>query len=278
MINIKKKIIEIITLIIGIIICALSFNIFLLPTKIVNGFSGISIIANNLFDIKPSIFLMLSYVVVLILSFIVLGKNHTKNSIIGSILYPVFVEITSYITPYIDLGDTEHIVLAICGGALSGLGFGMVYKLGYNTGGSDILTQILSKWFKKPIGTCMVIVNAIIISLAFFTFGFQTALYSIITILVMSYIVDKVMLGISASKSIYVITESETKVKEYLIQKLSHGVTVIDARGGYTGNVIKLIMCIVPTREYYKVKEGILEIDKNALILISDTYEVLGNK
>ena len=94
----------------------------------------------------------------------------------------------------------------------------------------------------------------------------------------MSYVIDKVMIGISKSKSFYIITENETDVKKFLISKLSHGVTVIQARGGYTGNIVKLIMCIVPTKEYYKVKEEILNIDKNALILVSDTYEVLGNK
>ena len=72
--------------------------------------------------------------------------------------------------------------------------------------------------------------------------------------------------------------KSQILYKKFLISKLSHGVTVIQARGGYTGNIVKLIMCIVPTKEYYKVKEEILNIDKNALILVSDTYEVLGNK
>ncbi len=274
----NKKILNFLTLLFGIIICALSFNIFLLPTKVISGFSGIAIIINSLIDIKPSIIIMILYITILIISYILMGKEQTKNSIIGSILYPIFVELTSYFTRYINIGNIEPIVMAICGSALCGFGYGLVYKLGYNTGGSDVLTHILSKYLKKPVGTCMVIVNAIIISLAIFVFDLQTAIYSIIAILVMSYVVDKVMIGISKSKSFYIITENETDVKKFLISKLSHGVTVIQARGGYTGNVVKLIMCIVPTKEYYKVKEEILNIDNKALILINDTYEVLGNK
>ena len=274
----KNKIKNFIKLLIAIVICAFSFNLFLLPTKIVSGFSGIAIIINSITNIKPSIIIMILYVIILIISYILMGFEQTKNSIIGSILYPIFVELTSYITPYISIGEIEPIVMAICGSAICGFGYGIVYKLGYNTGGSDVLTHILSKYLKKPVGTCMVIVNAIIILATLFVYDLQTAIYSIIAILVMSYVVDKVMIGISKSKSFYIITENETDVKKFLISKLSHGVTVIQARGGYTGNIVKLIMCIVPTKEYYKVKEEILNIDKNALILVSDTYEVLGNK
>ena len=74
------------------------------------------------------------------------------------------------------------------------------------------------------------------------------------------------------------ITENETDVKRFLLSKLSHGVTILDGRGGYTGNVIKVIMCVVPTREYFAVKQGILNIDPKALIMVSDVYEVIGNK
>lgn len=274
----KNKIKIFIGLLVAITICAFSFNLFLLPTKVVSGFSGISIIINSITDIKPSIIIMVLYVIILVISYILMGFEQTKNSIIGSILYPIFVELTSYITPYINIGETEPIVMAICGSAICGFGYGIIYKLGYNTGGSDVLTHILSKYLKKPIGTCMVIVNTIITAATLFVFDLQTAIYSIIAILIMSYVIDKVMIGISKSKSFYIITENETDVKKFLISKLSHGVTVIQARGGYTGNIVKLIMCIVPTKEYYKVKEEILNIDKNALILVSDTYEVLGNK
>lgn len=274
----KNKIKNFIELLVAITICAFSFNLFLLPTKVVSGFSGISIIINSITDIKPSIIIMVLYVIILVISYILMGFEQTKNSIIGSILYPIFVELTSYITPYINIGETEPIVMAICGSAICGFGYGIIYKLGYNTGGSDVLTHILSKYLKKPIGTCMVIVNTIITAATLFVFDLQTAIYSIIAILIMSYVIDKVMIGISKSKSFYIITENETDVKKFLISKLSHGVTVIQARGGYTGNIVKLIMCIVPTKEYFKVKEEILNIDKNALILVSDTYEVLGNK
>ena len=106
----------------------------------------------------------------------------------------------------------------------------------------------------------------------------STVIYSIIVVYVMSIIIDKVMIGISESKTFRIITSNETDVKKFLLSKLSHGVTILNARGGYTGNVVKMIYCVVPTREYFIVKEGILNLDPEAVIMISDVYEVIGNK
>ena len=89
---------------------------------------------------------------------------------------------------------------------------------------------------------------------------------------------DKVLLGTSNSKSIYIITENETSVKKFILNNLSHGVTVLDGRGGYTGNNQKVIMCIIPTRQYFILKEGIKELDENAFVIATDAYEVLGGK
>jgi len=274
----QSKIFDYVMLFMGATFIALAFNFFLLPNNVVVGFSGLSVVANNIWGIKPSIFLAISYTIILILSFIFLGKQTTRNSIVGSILYPILVELTSYLTPYIDFNVVEAIVLIIAGALLSGFGSGLVYKINYSTGGSDVVNQLLSKFLKRPMGNCMLITNGVIISLGVIVFGLQTFIYSLIVVYVQSVVIDKVMIGISQSKTFEIITESETEVKKFLLSKLSHGVTVMEARGGYTGNVVKVIMCIVPTKEYMIVKEGILNIDPGALIMVSDVYEVVGNK
>ena len=161
---------------------------------------------------------------------------------------------------------------------MSGFGLGLVFKSGFTTGGTDILNQIFSKYFKVSIGKAMLFTDGIIVAAAFFIFGFQKFIYSIINMYVVGLITDKVILGISESKSFYIITEHETDVKKYILNNLSHGVTVLEARGGYTGNVMKVIMCIIPTREYFKAKEGIQTIDPNAFFLVTDAYEVSGEK
>lgn len=272
----KKTILDFAFLILGATLTTIAYNVFLFPYKTISGFTGLAFIANNVLGINTSLFLAISYALILILSFIILGWDSTKKSIIGSILYPILLELTSYIN--LDLSEVDSTIMILCGALVGGFGSGLVYKVGYSTGGSDVANQLLSKLIKRPIGTSMLITNGVIIFLGFLAFGLPTVIYSIIVVWIMSYVIDKVMIGISNSKTFRIITENETEVKKFLLSQLSHGVTVIEGRGGYTGNVVKMIMCVIPTREYITVKEEILAIDPKALILVSDVYEVLGNK
>ena len=125
-------------------------------------------------------------------------------------------------------------------------------------------------------GKSMYFTDFIIIIFSIFIFDLPTFVYSVLNLYIVSIITDKVVLGISSSKAFYIITEHETEIKKYITQNLSHGVTVLEARGGYTGNVEKVIMCIIPTKEYYVFKEGIKMIDENAFFVVTDAYEVSG--
>ncbi len=274
----KNSLMDFALLLLGATMCALAFNLFFLPNEIVVGFSGLSIIANRIFGIDPNTFLYFGYAILVVLSLIILGWKSTKRSIIGSILYPFLVSLTAYIVPYVQLDNSEIAIIILFGGTLMGFGSGLVYKAEYSTGGSDVINQILSKFIKRPIGTCIIITNCVIISLGFLAFGINTVIYALVTVYIMSVVIDKVMIGISQSKTFNVITENEDEVKKFLLNEISHGVTVTKAVGGYTGNSVNVIMCVVPTKEYIKVKHGILNLDKNALILVSDVYEVIGQK
>jgi len=258
------------------LIVALSFNVFLLPNDIVYGVSGVAVILKKLCGLDPSLVIMVGSVLLLILSFILMGKEKTASSVIGSLLYPVFVKLTEWVIPYINLGDTEPFLIAICGAVVSGFGLGLIFKAGYTTGGTDILNQIVSKYFKMSIGNSMFFTDGVIIACGLFVFGWQKFLYSVVSIYIISIMTDKVILGISQSKTFYIITDHETAVKKYVMQNLAHGVTVIEARGGYTGNMQKMIMCTILTKEYFVLKEGILTIDPEAFFMVTDAYEVFG--
>ena len=274
----KDRLIRYSWFLLGLFLISISFNVFILPNDIVYGVSGLGVILYRLFGLDPSLTILIGSTLLLVLSFFLLGWEDTKNSIVGSLLYPIFVKITLPLSSYIDLGTTETIVTVICGSVISGFGLGFVFKSGFTTGGTDILNQIVSKYFKVSIGTSMLFTDGIIILFSLFTFGFQKFIYSIINMYIVGIMTDKVILGISESKCFYIITEHETEVKKFILNNLKHGVTVLDARGGYTGNFQKVIMCIIPTREYYVVKEGIREIDPSAFFLVTDAYEVFGEK
>lgn len=274
----KDKFQRSLTFLIGIFIVSITFNIFMIPNDIVYGVGGIGVIFKKLFNITPSIVILISSILLLILSFVTLGFDKTKNSIIGSLLFPIFVELTEFIIPYINLGNTEPLLLTIFGAALSGFGYGLIFKSGYTTGGTDILNQIVAKYFKKSIGTSMFFTDGLIIGISLFFFGMQKFMYSVVNIVIISIMTDKVILGVSQSKTFFIITDSETAVKKFIMEYLDRGVTVIEARGGYTGNYQKMIMCTIPTKEYFVFKEGIESIDPNAFFMVTDAYEVSGGR
>lgn len=270
-------------LVIGCFFLAFAFNVFFSPNNLViGGISGISIVLNNVFGISPSIFIAISYLLLLILSYLILGMNSTKYSLIGSVLYPLFIFLTKDIAALIQFDVDNMLLITLFGALLYGLGSGLTFKYGFSTGGSDIVFQIISKYFKVSIGTAMKILNfIIIIGSGFFLkngtlYAWENVLYAIIAVYIMTVLTDKVLLGISDSKSFYIITEHETSIKNFLINELGRGVTILEARGGYTGNRKKVILCAIPTKEYFLAKEGILEIDKDAIVLINDIYQSSG--
>lgn len=274
----KDRLVRYAFFLLGLLLISVSYNVFVLPNNIVYGVGGLGVIFYRTMGIDPSLIIMIGSVILLVLSYFLLGWEATRNSIVGSLLYPVFVKLTGPLSGYLDFGATEIIVTVICGSVLNGFGLGLVFKSGFTTGGTDILNQIVSKYFKVSIGKAMLFTDGIIVTIALFVFGFQKFIYSIINMYVIGLMTDKVILGISESKCFYIITTHETDIKRYILNNLSHGVTVFDARGGYTGNFMKVIMCIIPTKEYFKAKEGIKAIDPDAFFLATDAYEVSGEK
>lgn len=260
----------------GVLIVAIAYNLFLLPAKVVYGVGGLGIIFNSLFKIDPSLVILVSSIILLFLSLILLGKEETKKTVIGSLLYPVFVKLTSSVGQVVDLSNTDPLLIVLFGAVISGFGLGLIFKAGFTTGGTDILNQIVSKYFKMSMGNSMFFTDGIIILSSVFVFGWTKIMYSIISLYIISIMTDKVILGISNSKAFYIITDHEEEVKKFVLKHLSHGVTILDAKGGFTGQNQKVIMCIIPTKEYFIAKEGIHEIDSNAFFVVTDAYEVSG--
>ena len=270
-------------LMIGAFLLAFAFNVFFSPNNLVTGgVSGIAIVINNIFGIQTSTFIAIAYILLLLISLITLGRETTKYSLIGSILYPLFVYLTKDIVNLIQFDVDNMLLIAIFGASINGIGAGLTFKYGFSTGGSDIICQIISKYFKISIGTAIKIVNfTVILGSGFFLksgslYARDNVLYAIIAVYISTLLTDKVLLGISDSKSFYIITEHETSIKKFLMDELGRGVTVLEARGGYTGNIKKVLLCAIPTKEYFLAKEGILQIDKDAILLINDIYQSSG--
>lgn len=275
----KYKVRRYLELIIGILLIALSFNVFLLPNDLVfGGVSGLSIIIKDIIPIDPSTFIMIASLLLLVVSFLVLGVKETKGSIIGSILFPIFVDLTANINQYINLDTSNLLLSVIFGGIIYGFGAGLVFKAGFTTGGTDIINQIISKYLHVSMGNAMLMSDGLIVLGGGFFFGATKLMYAIIVVYIIGLMTDKVLLGISNSKAFYIITNEDERVRDYLMNELHHGVTIFNVKGGYTNKKDEVILCVVPTGEYYKVKEGIHEIDETAFFVVCDAYEVFGGE
>ncbi len=278
-INKKSYLKRFIQFFLGCFIIALAYNIFIASNNLVpGGVGGIAIILNRFFNINNSLSILIMNLILILISYFLLGKEKTRASILGTILLPLLIAITENINYIFKINTSQVLLSAIFGGILYGFGAGLVFKAGFTTGGTDIINQIISRYCKITLGKSMLFSDGLIVLSSGLFFGINSMMYSIIILYIISLISDRVVLGISDSKIFYIITDREEEIKNFIIKYLNHGVTVFKAKGGYSKNKENVLMAVLPTKDYYRLKEGIKQIDKEAFFIVTDTYEVFGGE
>ncbi len=175
--------------------------------------------------------------------------------------------------------DTSDLILiSLLVGILLGITNGLMYKVGFSNGGLNIISQIIYKYFHISLGKTTMVINFIVVLIGGFYFGFNMMLYAFIIIYISGVVIDKVILGISNNKAFYITTSKDKQVRDYLINTLHHTVTIFDVKGGFLQKKRKVLLAVVPTREYFRLKEGIKEIDPKAFFVVTDAYEVKGGE
>ena len=278
-INKKSLVKRTIEFIIGCFLIALAYNIFVVPNNLVPGnVGGLAVIFNRLFNISNSIVILILNIFLLILSYILLGKEKTKATILGSLLLPVFVSLTENINIWLQIDTSQVLLSSIFGGIIYGFGAGMVFKAGFTTGGTDIINQIICKYGKTSMGKSMLMSDGLIVLLSGVVFEINNMMYSILMLYIISLMADRVVLGVSESKMFMIVTDKEEEVRKFILKELGQKITVFNAHGGYKKKLENVIMTVLPTKDYYLLKEGIKTIDENAFYIITDSYEVFGGK
>lgn len=273
----KKLFSRYLQLIVALFISALSFNLLFLPTRIVSGgTSGLSILTEYIFGWSPSIVIFVISVVLLIVSFIFLGIEKTSGSVVATLVYPFFVSFTANLADYIRIDTNDLVLVAIFGGLISGFTSGIMFKTGFSSGGLNIISQLLYKYKHISISKSNFVINSIIMIIGGIYFGWTMVMYAVIVIYINSLMIDKVLLGVSQNKAFYIITSHDDEVKDYIIRKLKHSVTVFNVKGGYLEKKRKVLMAVVPTREYFQLTEGIKMIDQDVFFVACDAYQVEG--
>lgn len=260
---------------IGLFINTLSINLFYIPNNVVStGSTGLAILINNFIDIPIPLIVFVISSILLLIGFMVFGMEYGAKTILGTILFPLFLEGTSIINNFVSFDNTSLFLLILIGSVINGFGFGLVKKSGYSMGGFFVLYDLMKRIFKISIGKASLICNSLIIIFGVFIFGLDKCIYALIAIYISTYVGDRVMLGVSRNKAFYIITNKPYLIKDYIINNLNHTVTIVAAKGGYSDKRKKILLCVIPTTEYTRLKEIIKELDKNAFFLITDSYSV----
>ena len=260
-------------------VAAINYNLLIRPAKIVaGGVNGISVILESIFKFSPSITILIISLAILFLALACSQYEIVASALYASMIYPFFVKITSVITEIIPLEYNDMMLIIIFSGMISGIVAGVTCKLNMSQGGIILISQILYKKFHISIAHTNLIINSIIVIVGGIVFGINNIMYALIFLYVSKIFTDKIILGTSQKKIFYIITTEQKKIENYIKNVLEVGYTIFNTKGGFMRRKQAVIMTTVPTRDYFKLKEGIHEIDDKAFIVITDSYQVKGGK
>lgn len=276
-----KTLVTGVTFVFGIFLLAMCYHLFLLPNEfITGGTNGIAIIFNKLFNIDPTVFLYISRIVLLIISFICLGYKKTLPTVLGSLLYPIMVTITEPIAlallQYINI--SQALISVVITGFLYGASSALIYKSGFTTGGGDVIMELIKKYAKVSTSVANFSYSFIILLMGAFVFGFESFIYSIIILLISNHFIDKITLGVSLSKVFFIYTNKLSEVKKVITEEYDSGVTILQSKQEFLHKKGEILMVAVSNLDCYRLRNRILELDPNAFFVINDCYEVNGGK
>jgi uncharacterized membrane-anchored protein YitT (DUF2179 family) len=271
----------------GILIAAWGLDAFLIPNKIAaGGVSGLATVIYYLmgnmgapFTIPVGIQMALMNVVLLAIGIRARGWRYGAKTIYGAIGLSIAVDVLALpifkpLVPH--LAANDPLLAALWGGALMGLGVGLVFRAGGNTGGTDIIAQLLTKKFSIGIGQLMLAVDFLVLVAAGFVFGPTLALYGAVAVFVGGQTIDLVQEGLVTEKAAYIFSLKADAIGEAIINELGRGATALKSRGVYTGQDRDVILCVVSRRELEDLKAIVHAVDPEAFLVISDVHEVLG--
>lgn len=274
--NLKMKtLFDYLVLIMGATIVGISVGSVLLPSKLsTGGFTGIATILHYIMKLPASAVLLALNIPIFLLVWKVIGFKYGFRSLIGMIFCSLGIKLGEFF----GVLTTESILAAIYGGILSGLGIALTYRAGGSTGGTDLVAKLVQ--IKKPhmnLSEILLIVDGMIIATSAIVFNsIEVALYSTVSLYVMTKTLDLVLIGADYSKAVFIITEKDKEIADYMHSTLKRTATQINAIGTYTNTEKRILLCVVNKKEIPKLKAGILEIDDKAFTIITTVTDAYG--
>ncbi len=261
----------------GAFIYSLAVNVFLAPNNIApGGVTGLATALNYLFSFLPIGTLTFVFNIPLfIMGYRAIGKNFIISTVLTTFLVSAFLDVTALIPVYTE----DRLLSALFGGLLMGAGLGIVMRCGTTTGGADIVVRVLRK--KNPaLSVAFLVFTVDLFTVAFAALVYRemtSALYALIAIFVSSTVADKIVSGADDGKLVHIMTAHTEKMADAIATGLSRGVTLLHAKGYYTGQEKDVIMVVIRRYQLASLRRIVKETDADAFIIFSDATEVFGN-
>ena len=272
-ITVLKHVGEFLMLALGAVIAAFAIEEFLVPCKILDGgVVGISIIANYLTNIPLSLLTFVLNIPFLIVGCRVIGREFFVKAGFAMVTFSVFLEV------FEPMGDvTRDSLLAVCfGGIILGIGVGMVISFGGCLDGTETVAILLNRKTDFPVGRTVLFFNIVIYSIAGFLFGFDRAMYSLLTYYITSKVLDFIDNGMNQAKAAMIITNDGEEIADMIYKQMGRTVTIMEGAGLISGKK-DVLYCVLNRLEVYELKKLINEADTSAFIAINEVSEIIGN-
>jgi uncharacterized membrane-anchored protein YitT (DUF2179 family) len=275
----KKWLISYSYLVLGTFVLALGYSFFMTPYKIIpGGIYGISIVLHHKFGFPVGMAALFFNLPLTLIGLKMLGPKFGVKTFVCFILTALFTDGVVLLWGADPLKLQDEVLLAsIFGGAIMGVGVGLIFKSRASSGGSDVIASILSKYTKIPLGTQLMIVDSIIVIVGFAVFqDWKIPLYSWLTIFIMGKVIDVVLHGFTDDKTIFIISSKSEEIRMAIIHDLKRGGTIFNGKGMYTKEDKEVLYTVVNRREVTDLVNYIFEIDPEAFISIQDAHEIIG--
>jgi uncharacterized membrane-anchored protein YitT (DUF2179 family) len=264
----------------GIVLTAYGLDAFLIPNKLAaGGVSGLATIVYYLglargIALPVGIQMLVYNAVLLVFAWKLRGSRYLAKTIYGAVGLSVAIDLLGPLTK--PLATDDLLLAALFGGAATGIGLGMVFKAGGNTGGTDIVAQLLSKRVPLGQGQLMLLADAVVTITAAIVFGPKYALYAAVAIVVSGAAIDLVLEGVSVNKAAFIISDRSVELGEAINNELKRGATALSATGVYTGQARGMLWVVLSRNELDDLKKLVVAVDPDAFMVVSDVHEAIG--
>lgn len=262
-------------IILGTLLTALGYNLFLIPAHLLTGgISGIAIVIYYLTGLPVGAQNFVYNLPILYLAYRVFGRHYAFDTIFGTVVLSLLLDCTHFV---VDWNVCSNIVLnSVFGGVLTGIGFGMVFRVNANTGGLDVVGAVVKKYYAIDMGTAIFALNFLIVAGSAFVCTLEEMLFTFISIYVIAELTNRVAAGLNREKSILIISGEAEKICTDIMEHVHRGVTYLDGRGGLTREPRGILFAVVSLTQVGRVKTIVRHHDPQAFMIVSDTSEVSG--